>query len=209
MLSWPRLQASYRYIPVDLAIKRYYSSRETPSDRLPVLIRFANEALGHKDHYRYHEGLSLLHTLKAIDSNTPPLERRDAYVTAEAEAIESLKKAPAQPQLWLRLSHIRWVLHDEPENIIAAWKMSVFTGRTEASLMVQRVEIGLAHHEFMDEEAVAMLRDQLVLAWRLKSGALAQVLSVRDSDLVLTQELLGGTDPTALEEMKSWLEKLL
>ena len=39
LLAWPRLAASYRYLPVEIAISRYFSSREIPSDRLGVLIR--------------------------------------------------------------------------------------------------------------------------------------------------------------------------
>jgi hypothetical protein len=207
ILSWPRLQASYRYLPVDIAIKRYYSTSEIPTDRLPVLIRFANEALQKNDHYRYHDGLSLLHILRAIDLNTPALERREAYELSESELIESLKRAPSQPALWLRLARVRWILHDEPKNVISAWKMSVFTGRTEVSQLVQRAEIGLAHYPFLDEESISMLRSQLLLAWRLKSGSLAQVLARMDADLSTTRKLIENTDPVAIMEMQGWLEK--
>ena len=207
-LSWPRLQASVRYLPVDIALDRYFQDRQIPSDRLEVLIGFAAESIAYHDHYRYHDGLSLLHYLRGLDINTPAMQRRAAYRSAEAEAVASLQRAPAQPSAWMRLANIRWVLRDEPEKIIGPWKMSIFTGRMDSTLISQRVETGLAHRQDMDREAEAMLRDQLLLAWRLQPGTFIKVLSRRDPTLSLTRELVQNTDPAALEEMEAWLEKL-
>ncbi|HLF30208.1 MAG TPA: hypothetical protein VI566_04180 [Xanthomonadales bacterium] len=208
LLAWPRLQASYRYLPVEIAIQRYFSSREIPSNRLPVLIRFTSEAIAHQDHYRYHDGLSLLHLLRAQDLNTPALERLDEYLAAAAAAVESLRRAPAQPVLWLRLANVRWILHEESESILAPWKMSIFTGRTDTTLFAQRIEIGLAHREYLDEEALAMLRDQVLLAWKIQPGSLVGVLSRRDRSLEVTRSLIEHTDPVALADMEAWLAKL-
>ena len=83
LLSWPRFQASFRYLPVDIAIQRYYDDQQIPTDRLPVLVRFAEEAIRRSDHYRFHDGLSQLHLLRALDPYTPALERRPAYRLAE------------------------------------------------------------------------------------------------------------------------------
>ncbi len=205
-LSWPRLRASFRYLPVDIAIDRYYTDRQIPSDRLTVLIRFAGQAINYHDQYRYHDGLSLLHYLRALDIYTPALERREAYHQAAFEAIEALKRAPSQPDTWLRLATIRTILHDDVEAIIEPWKMSIFTGRTHSTLLVPRVGIGLAALEFMNAEARAMLRDQLLLAWELKPAELLSVLQLHDPALMHTRGLLDGTDPAALGEMEARLE---
>ena len=207
-LSWPRFQASFRYLPVDIAISRYYTDHEIPSNRLAILVEFAQQAIGYHDHYRYHEGLSALHYLQALDPYTPALERRPAYRLAESEAIASLQVAPAQAATWLRLATIRWILHDEPEDIIGPWKMSIFTGRTISTQFANRVDIGLSQREFMDAEAVAMLRDQLLLGWRVQQRSLVRILARRDRDLVVTRELLTEMDPLALADMEAWLEKL-
>jgi len=207
-LAWPRLHAGVRYLPVDLAISRYFSDRQIPSDRLAVLIGFADEAIQRHDHYRYHEGLSLLHYLRGLDVNTPALERRPAYAMAAAEAAAVVQRAPAQTGAWLRLASIRWILHDEPEDIIQPWKMSIFTARMDAALLVQRVEIGLAYWPYLDDEAVAMLRDQMLLAWRLQPGTLVGMLARRDRPLTVTRQLLANTDPVAIDEMESWIGKL-
>ena len=207
-LAWPRFQASFRYLPVDIAIKRYYAVQQIASDRLPSLVDFAEQALVYHENYRYRDGLSQLHYLRALDPYTPALERRPAYRQAEKEAMISLQQAAAQPSTWLRMATIRWILHDEPEFIIAPWKMSIFTGRTHSSLLAPRVEMGLAHYQFMDDEAVAMLRDQLLLAWRARASSLIPVLARRDRNLAVTRKLLASTDPLALAEMGVLLEKL-
>lgn len=206
-LSWPRFQASFRYLPVDIAISRYYTDREIPSSRLAILVGFAQQAIGYHDHYRFHDGLSVLHYLQAIDPFTPGLERRPAYRLAESEAIASLRMAPAQAATWLRLATIRWILHDEPEDILGPWKMSIFTGRTISTQFANRVDIGLSQREFMDAEAVSMLRDQLLLGWRAQRRSLVHILARRDRDLAITRELLAETDPLALADMETWLEK--
>jgi len=208
LLAWPRFLASYRYLPVDIAIERYLTTREIPSGRLDALIKFANQAIAHQDNYQYHNGLSMLHLLRALDLNTPAMERLSAYRAAEAEALASIEQAPAQPAVWLRIANIRWILHDEPADILAPWKMSIFTGRTDYTLITQRIEIGLAHREFMDKEAVSMFRDQLLLGWRMQPGSVIQALAGRDRTLTVTKALIQNTDPTALEEMEAWLAKL-
>lgn len=208
LLSWPRLRASYRYLPVDIAIQRYFSTRDIPSDRLEVLIGFARQAIEYHDHYRYHDGLSMLHLLRALDVNTPALERIGEYRASEKEAMVALQHAPAEPAIWLRLANIRWVLHDEPETILTPWKMSIFTGRSDSSLFAERVEMGLVYRPFMDAEATAMLRDQLLLAWRLQPGSVMKVLSLYDRGLSVTKDLIMDTDPVALAEMEAWLDRL-
>jgi hypothetical protein len=206
-LAWPRFQASFRYLPVERAIKQYKMTGEIPTDRLPVLIRYASEAIAHQEHYRFHDGLSTLHVLRAMDYKTPALERRGAYVSSMNEAEMSLLQAPANPVTWLRLASVRWILHEEPETIVDAWKMSVFTGRIHTAVFANRMEIGLAWYGYLDEEGKAMLHDQLLLAWRLRPSQLMQVVSKRDPDLRVSRPLLAASDPLVLSEMEAWLEK--
>jgi hypothetical protein len=207
-LAAPRVLASIRYLPVDRALAQYYTTNEIPSDRLNVLIRFADEAIGYHDYFRYRDGLSQLHYLRGLDVQTPAGERREAYRMAEAEAENALRQAPAQPAVWLRLATIRWILHDEPETIVTPWKMSVFTGRTHSSLYTHRVEIGLAYRAWLESEGLAMLRDQMRLAWKARPGTLIRVLARRDPGLAVTRGLLRGGDPDTLAEMEAWLERL-
>ena len=206
-LAWPRMKASYRFLPVELAIERYYDDREIPSHRMLTLIGFAQQALAWHDHYRYHDGLSLLHYLRGMDIETPALERRQEYRKAEAEAVESLQRAPAQPDVWQRIAMVRSILHDEPGTIIAPWRMSIFTGRTHSTLLVPRSGLVLPLLEFLDDESRAMLRDQMLLAWALKPGDLLRTLTRVDPDLVKTRALIGASAPGVLGEMEARIEK--
>ena len=207
-LSWPRFQASFRYLPVEIAINRYYTDHEISSHRLAILVEFARQAIGQHDHYRYHDGLSLLHYLRALDPYTPALERRGEYRMAETEAMEAVKRAPAQPEAWLRMATVRSLLRDEPETVLDPWKMSIFTGRTHSTLMVPRVGVGLRYLDVMDHETRAMLRDQLLLAWVLKPGDLLRELKHVDPGLEQTRSLIGSRDPAALVEMEVRIEKI-
>ena len=173
-----------------------------------MLTGFATEAINIHDHYRFRDGLSQLHYLRGMDIHTPAMERRDAYRMSESEAMESLRQAPAQSSLWLRLATIRWVLHDEPETIVEPWKMSIFTGRSHSSLYAYRVELGLAFLGYLDQEGRSMLRDQLRLAWKIRPGTLVQVLARRDPQLLLTRDLVGNGDPGLVTEMEAWLERV-
>jgi hypothetical protein len=207
-LAWPRMQASYRFLPVDLAIGRYYQQREIPTHRMLTLIGFAEQAIAYHDHYRYHDGLSLLHYLRGLNHYTPALERRAEYRMAEAEGIETVRRAPAQPAAWLRIAAVRSLLRDEPETVLEPWKMSVFTGRTHSTLMVPRVLVGLPYLEVMDSESRTLLRDQLLLAWSLKPNDLLKALKRIDRRLEKTRALVETRDPAALAEMEARIEKI-
>lgn len=207
-LAWPRLLASLRFLPVDHAIDRYYETREIPNRRLLTLLDFAAEANELSDHYRYHDGQAFLHYLRALDVYTPALERRDEYRLAEAAAMEAVQRAPAQPEAWLRIATVRAILRDEPEDVLEPWKMSIFTGRTHSTLMVPRVGIALSYLDEMDGETRGMLRDQLLLAWRLKPVDLLRELKQRDPRLLRTTALISALDPAALAEMEERIEKV-
>lgn len=207
-LAWPRMKASVRFLPVDLAIERYYETREIPTHRMLTLLGFARQALEFHDHYRYHDGISFLHYLRGLDVYTPAMERRAEYRQAESAAVEAVKRAPAQPEAWLRIATVRSILRDEAPDVIEPWKMSVFTGRTHSTLLVPRVGIGLPYLELMDAESRAMLRDQLLLAWALKPVELLRELKQRDRMLERTGDLIGGWDPAALVEMEARIEKV-
>ena len=49
-LAWPRMKASYLFLPVDLAIGRYYEQREIPTHRMLTLMGFAGESRDCRGH---------------------------------------------------------------------------------------------------------------------------------------------------------------
>ncbi len=204
--SGPRFYAGLRFVPVELALSRYFEDRILPSDRLQSLIKFADQAIKAHDHNRYRDGLSLLHYLRGQDPNTPAMERRKAYRLSEAEALESLRAAPARAATWLRVAKIRALLREEPETVIEPWRMSIFTGRTQSHLMVGRIDLGLQYLDAMDSEALSMLRDQLMLAWRTDRRSVAGVLRYRDPGLAKVRQLIGTLDAAVLAQMEAQLD---
>jgi len=75
-LSWPRLQASLHYLPVDTAISKYWESREANTHQLDALIERTRECIALHDHYRYWDGLSELQTLSGHELARPYWQRR-------------------------------------------------------------------------------------------------------------------------------------
>ena len=98
MLSWPRLQASIRFLPVDTAISNYSETRDIDSAQLPGLISRAEQAISIHDHYRYWDGLSELQILRGRDMSQTIWVRRQALEDSITAAEEALKRAPANPR---------------------------------------------------------------------------------------------------------------
>ena len=201
-LAWPRLHASLRYLPVDTAINRYYDTADVPALQLEGLQQRAADAIGIHPHHRYWDGLSLLHYLQATDTDNPLHKRREAFEESITAAEASLRRAPAQPRAWLRIAQARSWLRYPPEQVIEALKMAIYTGRVEPSMFLTRLALGLAYMPRMDGEALAMLRDQVLLAWQLQPRLLANALKNGDLRLDPLVQLLTGAHDTVLEDIR-------
>lgn len=201
-LSYPRLQASLTYLPVDTAIKNYYETREIQPGQLQGLSERAQKAIEAYPHHRYWEGLSLLFYLQAADSDNPLYERRQAFEQSIAAAETSLSRAPAQPRTWLRIAQARSWLRYPPDQVIDAFKMAIYTGRVEPSMFMTRLRLGLAYLARMDSEGQAMMRDQVLLAWSMQPRDLARALKDGTVRMAGIEQLLSGANDTTLEEIR-------
>ena len=76
LLCWPRLRASFGYLPVDTSIALNWSGAVIPDLQRRALIARAEESLLQHGHYRYYDGLGTLHYLRGLDSALPAAERR-------------------------------------------------------------------------------------------------------------------------------------
>ena len=202
VMSWPRLNASLRYLPVDTAISNYWKSHEFDHTQLDGLIARAGESIAIHDHYRYREGLSELQILRSHDMSLSFWERRQALELSILAAIEVVKQAPAKPRTWLRIARAKEFLAYPAEEVIPPLKMSILTGRVEPRLMLTRLELGLRYLPVLDDEDLRLIRDQAMLTWasqkrpmikRIESGALSldllrEVLSEHDQDIILEME---------------------
>ncbi len=191
-LAWPRLQASYVYLPVDTALARYFASREIPSRQLEPLVAQTRRSLEILDHYRYWEGLSLLHYLRAVDPATPRWERLPSLRRALRAATESVRRAPANPRAWLMMAQVRAHLREPEAQVLPPLRMSILTGRVEPPLMLARLELGYRYQPGLDAETSALLRDQTLLAWRVDPRGLARAMREGRVDFERVRALLEG-----------------
>lgn len=175
-LAYPRVHASLLYLPVDTAIKNYYENGETQYGQLQGLRERARQAIEVSPHHRYYDGLSLLHFLDAADSTRPLFQRRGHFELSINSAVASLERAPSQPRTWLRIAQARSWLRYPPEQVIEALKMAIYTGRVEPSMLMTRLTLGLAYLPRMDAEGAAMMRDQVLLAWKMQPRELVREL---------------------------------
>jgi len=204
-LSWPRLRASLRYLPVDTAISKYWETREADAGQLDALIVRAREAIALHDHYRYWGGLSELQILSGQDVGKPYWQRRQMLEQAILSSLEVVERAPAKPRAWLRIARTRAFLGYSQDEIIPAWKMSILTGRVEPTLMLIRLELGFIYFNGLDDEAVSLLRDQAVLTWVVHRRKVLKRLESGSLDINLMRSVLSGRHEDILAEMEAHL----
>ena len=204
-LSWPRLHASVRYLPVDTAISKYWADRKINVEQLDGLIERARESIALHDNYRYWEGLSELQMLSSQDMTKPLWRRRLALEQSVSAAEEMVKRAPANPRTWLRIARASALLVYPEQQITAALKMSILTGRVEPTLMIARLELGLRYLPGLDEEAVLLLRDQVVLTWELHQRQMLQGIESGSLDFDLLREVLSGRNQEIIFAMEAHL----
>jgi len=206
-LSWPRLQASIRYLPVDTAISNYWESREFDQTQLNGLIHRAEQALEIHDHYRYWEGLSELQILKGMDENKPIWLRRPALEKAITAAEEAIRRAPSKPRNWLSIARAKAMLVFPPETVVSALKMSILTGRVEPTMMLVRLELGLRYLSELDTEGTQLLRDQAVLTWTSQKRALLGRIKSGSMDLDSLRDALSSDNQAIIVELEGYFEK--
>ena len=207
MLSWPHLRASFRFLPVDRAIARYWKTETIPSAQLPQLIGTAEAALAIHHSARYWNGVSFMHYLYAIDDNSPSLARRPAFEKSLDAAVEVLKRAPAKPKVWLRLARIRALLEHPPKQVLRALKMSILMGRVEPTLLLSRLQIGYSYMSMMDDDDLLLMRDQTLLTWKLQPREMINMLTNQQVDYSMLRELLADRHPEIMRQIEVGLEQ--
>ena len=204
-LAWPRLQAGLAYLPVDTAISNYWETRDIPSSQLHGLQLRAEKTISIHAHHRYWDGLSFLYYLEGADEDRPLSERRQAFEHAIDAATVSLSRAPSQPRAWFRIARARSWLKYPANEVIAALKMAVYTGRVDPSLFMARLMLGMSYLPRMDEEGVALMRDQALLAWQLQPREVTRALNSGALQFSRIEYLLLGAHSDVLAEMEASL----
>lgn len=207
LTAWPRLQAAWVYQPVDSAIARYFESNTIPVAQLEALAARATQAISLQDHYRYHDGLSFIRYLQALDAPPGAPGQREALALSLASAREVLRQAPANPATWLRAAQIEAVMGAPASAVVDDLAMSMLTGRVEPTLLLPRLELAYRYLAFLDDEGQALLLDQTALAWTVRRGSLARSLRDGRLDAATMSGFIGRSRPGLYTEMEAVFEK--
>jgi hypothetical protein len=204
-MSWPRLRAALHYLPVDVAIDNYYLSGELPAGSRGSLQQKALESLSLHEHQHYWDGLGLLYYLQGLDGSLPLYLQRESFEQSVDATSRSLELAPIQPRAWLRRALSLGWLSFRDTGIGDAFKMSVYTGRVETALSILRLQLGYSRLGQLDEEARSLLRDQTLLAWRLRRQSVITAMKQGSLDFRRVSSLLIGTDSGVVRDMEASL----
>jgi len=204
-LSWPRLQASLHYLPVDTAISNYWTTQTTPSGQIKGLQKRARESIQIHPHHRYWDGLSFLLYLEGADNNNLLFQRQEAFEQAIEAASVSLGRAPSQPRAWFRIARAKAWLRYPADEVIDALKMAVYTGRVDPSLFMARLLLGMSYLPRMGQEGIALMRDQTLLAWQLQPREVTKALKSEALRFSQIESLLVEAHSDVLFEMEASL----
>jgi hypothetical protein len=204
-MSWPRLRAALHYLPVDVAIDNYYLSGELPAGSRGSLQQKALESLSLHEHQHYWDGLGLLYYLQGLDGSLPLYLQRESFEQSVDATSRSLELAPIQPRAWLRRALSLGWLSFRDTGIGDAFKMSVYTDRIETTLSILRLQLGYSRLGQLDEEARSLLRDQTLLAWRLRRQSVITAMKQGSLDFRRVSSLLIGADSGVVRDMEASL----
>jgi hypothetical protein len=206
LMAWPRLQASVHFLPVDTALGLYFDRKEIPSAQLLPLANRARETLDLHPHYRYWQGLGLLHYLRALDPATPSWERESSLRRSLTAVTQAVSRSPVSPYSWLQLAQVRHALGFPPGEVIGVLEMSWLTGRVEPLLLLPRVELGFRYVAQMNAGQKAQLGDQAALAWRIQRHQFRLSLESGQLDWPTVKDLMAGEQAAVLEDMEAELD---
>lgn len=174
-------------------------------ESLTEIRQRARAAIARNPHPRYQEGLSLLYYLEGSQPGITLLNQRKALQSSVEAAEASLRLAPVQPRLWMRKADAMDWLSFYSEPALDALKMSVFTGRVEPMLQLSRLRLGYSRVHALDEEGLDLLRDQTLLAWKMRQREVIDAVREGDLQLVRMRFVLSTTHPDVLAEIEDSL----
>ena len=201
-LSLPRLRASIAYLPAETALRNHWDTRPIRQERFPALIDAARESISILDDSQYWYGLAWLQYLyvESLGFDTP--KGKETLLSSQRSFETLLKSSPVLPREWLRLAWIHLLLDHPASEVIDSWRMSVHTGRAEHHLYLSRLNLGLRYADSLDEDGLALLRDQLLLTWRYKRRDMEKRIASDRLDFKTIQGLIEYDAPEVLTEME-------
>ena len=205
LLSYPRFTSSISFLPVHAALNRHWDDYPIKSEQFPVLIQFANKAIDKLDLARYWQGLGWLFYLQINAENIESGEGQQLLARSLNAFETSLQKSPADPVTWLRVAWLHaWLRHDT-KLVLKALNMSIYTGRAERYLIIDRLNLALYYEAYFDKQDLPIIRDQIQLAWRFYPRDMLTYMESGELDKYVLLGLIADTNPGLAKEIEDKL----
>jgi hypothetical protein len=211
-LSYPRLASSLSYLPVEAALKRHWEDYPITERQFPALINFAQKSIQKLDHARYWQGLGWLYFLQAYTLQVNTSAGQKSLDQSQSAFESTLKKSPADPASWLRLAWIHYYLRHDRDLVVKTLKMSIYTGRAEHYLILDRLALSLRYADSFEAQDLPLIRDQIQLAWRFYPKELLAFMESGEIDRIALLGLIAASNPELAIEIEGDLidnEKLI
>lgn len=205
VMSWTRFISSIQFVPVQQELRRYFSGNELATEELEQLLTQSHRAVDTLDYYAYHSALSLLYFLQAGSPEISLYNRNLLLQQSIDEARVSLRSAPLQPELWLRVVQAGFTLFMSPRELSDNWRMAIWSGRVEPTHLMQRIQTGLALQSSLDDDGLILLRDQVLLAWNLKQPEMIRLIKQGKINRTRLELLLKKSHPDIVADMEGKL----
>ncbi len=201
-LAYPRLVSSMYYLPVETALQGHWSGLPIRPNQYAALIEKSEQAISVLDDARYRRGLGWLYYLQALDFH-PGSPQGQASLAHARNAFEtSLAQAPANPAIWLSLAWSYAYLGLDDTKVVQALAMSLQTGRAERYLLLNRLDLALRYAAHLQTENLALLHDQVELAWQLYQHELLKKMSGSETHWHNLPDLIQTSNPELAQEIR-------
>ena len=205
--SCTRLRAGMTYLPVETALRNHWNIRSIDHTRFPGLIEAAEKSITtHKDS-RYWHGLAWMNYLYGVSLGYHTNEAKESFTQAQKAFEARLQSSPSEPADWLRLGWVHVLLGHPAVQVIDAWKMSVYTGRAEHYLLLDRLEQGLRYADDFKDDDRDLLCDQLLLSWKYQKNKMRKKIRDQTFALHTIRGLLFERAPEIVAEIETVYEK--
>jgi hypothetical protein len=187
-LAAPRLTASLWELRPAAYLDSLSGKIALTGQQLEIIKPELQQALDSKETAHGFESLGTVNQRLAQLAGLPQ-ERAKLLAEAENAMRSSLAYASANPYAWLNLALIEKQLGKEPKAVIDAVAMSVLTGRAEANLYLDRLDLALDYYAAADAEAKSLIAQQLRLAWQHRRKEILKLVVAYKKEAVLSAAL--------------------
>ena len=190
-LAIPRTLASFNALHPETIRQE---SKLLPDSSYLDAIRESKQAIDWTSdaEYWHTQAQLLLKHLKKPDLNAH--EQRDIVEQAIAATENGLRLSPVDPFAWQRLMLLRQALEMDEQQVVSAFKASLYAGRVEPELAMPRIRLGYELQAHLDTEALDMWLKQIPVAYQFSFNELVQWSAKHPDTQMLVQKAL-ATEP--------------